>query len=111
MKQSTILFNKYEVISKLGHGASSVIFLVRNIKLNVNRAIKRIDKSHHLYSRFVAEAQIHKSLNYPNIPIIYDIEEDDQYLYIIESQKVIKYPPHFHAHLIKYDYYFFKGYF
>ncbi|MBE5965035.1 MAG: serine/threonine protein kinase [Lachnospira sp.] len=85
MKQSTILFNKYEVISKLGHGASSVIFLVRNIKLNVNRAIKRIDKSHHLYSRFVAEAQILKSLNYPNIPIIYDIEEDDQYLYIIEE--------------------------
>ncbi len=44
-----------------------------------------MDKSHHLYSRFATEAHILKSLNYPSIPIIYDIEEDDEYFYIIEE--------------------------
>lgn len=34
---------------------------------------------------FPAEASLLKNLNHPGIPIIYDIEEDDTYYYIIEE--------------------------
>lgn len=59
--------------------------MAKHITLQVLRAIKCIEKENFYYPYINQEAHILKNLRHPNIPIIFDIEEDDQYLYIIEE--------------------------
>lgn len=61
------------------------MFLTKHLTLDAFRAIKRIDKNNLLYLQLMKEAHILKDLKHSNIPIIYDIEEDDKYSYIIEE--------------------------
>ena len=56
-----------------------------HIRLNVYRAIKIIPKDTSLVSSPSSEATLLKNLNHPGIPIIYDIEEDEHFFYIIEE--------------------------
>lgn len=79
-----IWFGKYRVIQTLGQGGTSTVYLARHEKLNCCRAIKRIAKGE-TNIPYMEEAHILKNLRHPNIPIIYDIEEDDSYIYIIEE--------------------------
>lgn len=69
----------------MGHGSTSVVYLAEHISLGVYRAIKRISKTHIAYHQLMKEVHILKSLKHPNIPIVYDIEEDQNYSYIIEE--------------------------
>lgn len=80
-----IWFSKYRVISKLGCGGTSEVYLARHVVLDTYRAIKRIPKKHKAYGKLMKEVHILKSLKHPNIPIVYDIEEDEKYSYIIEE--------------------------
>lgn len=79
------MFGKYRVLSTLGTGNSSTVYLAEHIKLNVYRAIKCIPKDTSLVSSPSSEATLLKNLNHPGIPIIYDIEEDEHFFYIIEE--------------------------
>lgn len=81
----SILFGKYRMIRTLGQGSSAAVYLAEHILLQSFRAIKCISKSNPLYQYTLNEAHILKNLKHSNIPIIYDIEEDEQYLYIIEE--------------------------
>ena len=80
-----ILFGKYAVTGLLGAGANGQVYLARHRILEQDRAIKRIPKSVSERSSFLSEAELLKSLKHPGIPLIYDIEEDDAYYYIIEE--------------------------
>lgn len=80
-----ILFGKYVVTGLLGVGANGQVYLARHQILKQDRAIKRISKSVPGSSSFLSEAEFLKSLRHPGIPIIYDIEEDDAYYYIVEE--------------------------
>lgn len=80
-----ILFGKYAVTGLLGAGANSQVYLARHRILEQDRAIKRISKSMPGSSSFLSEAELLKSLKHPGIPVIYDIEEDDDYYYMIEE--------------------------
>ena len=80
-----ILFGKYAVTGLLGAGANGQVYLARHRILEQDRAVKRIPKSVPGSSSFLSEAELLKSLKHPGIPIIYDIEEDDAYYYIIEE--------------------------
>ncbi len=84
-KEQTILFGKYQIVEEIGVGASGHVYLARHLGLKTYRAIKRVSKSHSLQSQFRLEANLMKSLTHPSIPIIYDIEEDESYIYIIEE--------------------------
>ncbi len=53
--------------------------------MNQFRAIKCIPKQLPRSASGYPEASLLKSLRHPGIPIIYDIEEDDTYLYIVEE--------------------------
>lgn len=53
--------------------------------MGVHRAVKRVRKDTQGYGQFINEVYILKNLRNPNIPIIYDIEEDEMYSYIIEE--------------------------
>ena len=51
----------------------------------MRRIIKGIRKTSTFHDRLVKEAHLLKNLNNPHIPRIYDLEEDDEYTYIIEE--------------------------
>lgn len=80
-----IWFDKYRIIKLLGQGGTAEVFLAEHIKLNAFRAIKHISKHHPLYKLQLKEAQILKDLKHSCIPIVYDIEEDEDGSYIIEQ--------------------------
>lgn len=80
-----ILSDKYHLIRRLGQGSSSNVYLAEHMKLKTYRAIKVISKTHPLQSQFRLEANLLKSLSHPAIPVVYDIDEDDTFLYIIEE--------------------------
>lgn len=83
-KNNTILC-KYELLEELGRGATSQVYLARHLKLKTYRAIKRISKAHQLQSQFRLEAYLMKNLSESHIPVLYDMEEDDEYSYYIEE--------------------------
>lgn len=85
MQQQEIWFQKYRIIRPLGRGGNSKVFLSEHIKLNLYRVIKCISKSHPFYDNQLQEAQILKNLKHSCIPIIYDIEEDEDSSYIVEQ--------------------------
>lgn len=83
--ESTIFFGKYQICRILGSGRSGTVFLVRHITLNEYRAIKRVSKEKGSEENFLREAMILKNLKHPGIPIIYDLEEDQNFYYLIEE--------------------------
>lgn len=81
----TIWFEKYRIIRLLGKGGSAAVYLAEHLKLKCCRAIKQISKADKCYQQLMNEANILRNLKHPNIPIIYDVEEDERYSYIIEE--------------------------
>lgn len=75
----------------LGSGHFSTVYLAEHLKLKTYRAVKCIPRnpadtsSFSLESDFLKEAELLKNLNHPGIPLIYDIDEDDDYFYMIEE--------------------------
>lgn len=82
---SAVLFGKYQLRSILGTGRAGTVFLAVHLGLEEYRAIKRVPKSFLNYDRFRREALVLKELRHPGIPIIYDVEEDESYSYLIEE--------------------------
>ena len=61
------------------------MYLARHLKLETYRAIKCISKTRSMPSSILSEANILAKLRHPGIPIVYDIEEDEAFYYIIEE--------------------------
>lgn len=85
MTHNTLLDGKYLILDKLGQGAYGEVFLTRHTGLGVCRAVKRIRKSQDIHNTRRREADALKSLRHASLPIIYDIDEDDVYFYIVEE--------------------------
>ncbi len=81
----SVLFGKYQLCRILGTGRIGTVFLAVHLGLEEYRAVKRVPRSFHDYEHFRREALILKELRHPGIPIIYDIEEDGEYSYLIEE--------------------------
>lgn len=65
-----------------------MVILVRHKGLNHERIIKRVSKIEtnlESDSSSMKEAEILLNLRHPNIPILYDLEEDEDYFYIVEE--------------------------
>lgn len=82
---NTILFGKYEILSILGTGQFSSVYLSKHLTLECYRAIKVIPKTSDKTDTLLKEAKLLKSLQHPGIPIIYDVEEDDFNFYLVEE--------------------------
>ncbi|WP_125141190.1 serine/threonine protein kinase [Clostridium transplantifaecale] len=80
--ESTILFGKYQICRVIGGGRSGTVFLAEHLGLGEFRAIKRVPKGD---GGFFRETAVLKELKHPGIPIIYDLEEDSNYYYLIEE--------------------------
>lgn len=83
--QQEIWFQKYRILGLLGSGSNAKVYLAEHIKLSSFRAIKCISKNHPQYDLQCKEAFILKNLKHSCIPIIYDIEEDEDGSYIVEQ--------------------------
>lgn len=75
---------RYRVLSELGRGSGSIVYLVRHQKLGEYRAVKCIKKEPE-FTWKVREASILNRLNHPQIPRVYDLDEDDHYYYLVEE--------------------------
>src|SRR5215831_2407466 len=77
----------YEIISLLGKGGMGEVYRARDTKLKRDVAIKILPdefaRDADRVSRFQREAELLASLNHPNIPAIYDLEEADGLRYLI----------------------------
>lgn len=82
--QEFIWSDRYRLISEIGRGSHSVIYLVRHQQLGEYRAVKCISKEEG-NSWQIREARLLNHLKHPRIPVIYDVEEDKNFYYIIEE--------------------------
>ena len=83
--KAIIWFNKYDVIKKLAEGGNSQVYLVKHKELGTYRVIKQLPKTSQTQQQFMNEINSLKSRETLGIPIIYDVEEDQNYYYIIEE--------------------------
>ena len=77
--------DRYELIRELARGGTSVVYLVKHIGLDSLRVIKRIEKNPINISSYFVEVNILRDASIKGIPLIYDVEEDNEYLYIVEE--------------------------
>ncbi len=80
-----VICGKYRVLKLLGQGAFGRVYLTEHVNLQVYRALKCIERCQDSYSSAIHEADILKNLRHPAIPIIYDIEETEDCVCIIEE--------------------------
>lgn len=84
-QKGEIVCNRYRIITLLGQGAYSEVYLAEHINLKVFRAVKCINRHLDSYGIAIREANVLKNLRHPAIPIIYDIEENEDCVCIIEE--------------------------
>ena len=80
LKLGSVLDGKYKIISVIGQGGMSTVYLARHQRLNKEWAVKEISReyceNYEMISRqLVLEADILKKLNHPGLPKIIDIIE------------------------------------
>lgn len=86
----SIIDGKYKILSKIGQGGMSVVYLALNEKANKSWAIKEIRKDgadqNAIYKQgLMAEIEILKHLNHKNLPSIIDVIDDgDTFLIVMD---------------------------
>lgn len=83
--ESSTLFGKYRIVQLLANGSGGEVFLAEHLTLKERRIIKRLYKNRPFYEERKKEAQVLKCLHHAAIPLIYDMEEDEMAMYIIEE--------------------------
>lgn len=84
-----ILDNKYEILTEIGRGGMSVVYLARDRRLNKQWAVKEVRKqsggrnNQIVVQSLLAEAEMMKQLDHPLIPRIVDIIENATTIYIV----------------------------
>ncbi len=90
LKIGSVIGGKYEVISLIGQGGMSRVYMVRNQRTNVTWAIKEVRKdgsnsNEVIRQNLITEAEILKGLRHPHLPQIVDIiDRDDTYLIMMD---------------------------
>ena len=83
----SLLVGKYEMIRFLGQGGMGAVYLARHKVLNKDRAIKFLPKTSDMnptvVKRFIHEARAAARVEHPNIVQVYDIEETQDFYFII----------------------------
>ena len=85
MVKQKLFEGRYKIMTTLGKGGTSTVYLAQNMKLGTLWAVKQVDKKHGGQMDLLAEPNILKKLNHTALPRIFDMIEDEQFLYIIED--------------------------
>ncbi len=86
----SVIGGKYRILSELGHGGMSTVYLVMNEKTNKLWAMKKIRKTdtteHKLLKESLqVEIETLKKLKHPNLPSVTEvIEQQDEYLVVMD---------------------------
>lgn len=86
----SLVDGKYKILTKVGQGGMSVVYLAINEKANKQWAIKEVRKDgikdfEVVKQGLVAETEILKKLNHPNLPSIIDvIDQEDSFIIIMD---------------------------
>lgn len=89
MQPSTVLDNKYEILTALDEGGMSRVYLARDKRLNKQWAIKEIKqtgdtlKDSIIAKSFITEANMMKRLDHPMLPRIVDIISEDDSIFVV----------------------------
>ena len=90
LKVGTLVDGKYKILSEVGQGGMSVVYLAINEKANKEWAVKEVRKDgikdfEVVKQGLIAETDILKKLNHPNLPSIVDvIDQDDSFIIIMD---------------------------
>lgn len=94
-----ILQNRYEIIAKIGEGGMALVYKAKDTKLGRWVALKILKDEYardkNFIARFKNEARAYAALNHPNIISVYDIAEDQGYIFLaleyIEAESLKEY--------------------
>ncbi|MBQ2116822.1 MAG: serine/threonine protein kinase [Lachnospiraceae bacterium] len=92
LKIGDLVDGKYKVLSEIGHGGMSTVYLAINEKANKTWAIKEVRKSFSNSDNFdilrqslIIETDLLKKLKHPHLPSIIDvIDDDDNFLIVMD---------------------------
>ena len=84
----SLVDGKYKILSEIGHGGMSVVYMAINEKANKTWAVKEVRKDGRMDFNIVrqglmAEIDTLKKLKHPNLPSIVDVIEDDNSFIIV----------------------------
>lgn len=84
----SLVDGKYKILNKVGQGGMSIVYLAMNEKANKQWAIKEVRKDgvkdfEVIKQSLVAETDMLKRLNHPNLPSIIDVIEDEERFLIV----------------------------
>lgn len=86
----SIIDGKYKILSQVGHGGMSTVYLAINEKANKPWAIKEVRKDgiqnfEIVRQSLIVETDLLKKLEHPNLPSIIDIiDQDDNFLIVMD---------------------------
>lgn len=86
----SLLDNKYKILSEIGHGGMSVVYLAINERANKTWAVKEIRKDgvcdfEAVKQGLIVETDMLKRLNHPHLPSIIDvIDMDDSFIIVMD---------------------------
>lgn len=84
----SLVDGKYKILSEIGHGGMSVVYMAINEKANKTWAVKEVRKDakmdfNTVRQGLMAEIDTLKKLKHPNLPSIIDVIEDDESFIIV----------------------------
>ena len=84
----SVIEGKYKILSEIGRGGMSVVYMALNERANKTWAVKEIRKDGKLnfedvYQSLVVETDLLKKLDHPNLPSIVDIIDTDETFIIV----------------------------
>ncbi len=84
----SLVDGKYKILSEIGHGGMSIVYMAINEKANKTWAIKEVRKDGVLdfeavRQGLIVETDMLKRLRHPNLPSIIDVIEDETTLLIV----------------------------
>lgn len=85
MQHQALFDGKYRILKTLGRGGTGSVFLAENVRLGTLWAIKEIHKRQGQAIHFLSEPHVLKNLRHPALPRIFDIIENEDYLYLIQD--------------------------
>lgn len=88
-KAGLVIDGKYEILTEIGRGGMSVVYLARDTHLNKQWAVKEIrkkgsgKKDEVVVNSLLAEANMMKKLDHPALPRIVDIIDNNVTIYVV----------------------------
>ena len=83
MKVGTVIENKYEILKLIGKGGMAKVYLAMDQNLKKQWAVKEIEKKEIMLQSALAEANMMKKLDHPNLPRIVDIFDGNEEINVV----------------------------